>query len=406
MNTKTIMELKEKRAALWEQTKAFLEEHRGEDGLVDAPYVEQYEKMTADVKALGGEIRRLEEQMEIEASLGTASRMPVQEKPVMGASIAPHRDDEQYARAFWNMVRGDYMPDLVNVLQVGKDTEGGYTVPDEFHRKLVEALDDNNIMRSLGHVMHTGSGIYKIPVATDTCEGVWFEEGEDIPETNTAFSQVTLSAFKVGAIIRVSNELLNDSAFDIASYVARRFGVAMGHAEEKAFIVGTGVKQPTGLMSDREGAEVGVTAAAQDRITFDDVYKLYYSLRAPYRSKAAFLCNEDIVLQLMLMKDGNGNYVWRPSLDVGKPDTVLGRPIHTSAYVPKVGAGAKVMAFGDFSYYWVADRTTRTFKRLNEAYARSDQVGFLTTQRVDGKLILPEAVKVLKMAGTGEQAAG
>ena len=114
-----------------------------------------------------------------------------------------------------------------------------------------------------------------------------------------------------------------------------------------------------------------------------------------------FLCNEELLLQLRILKDGLGNYIWRPALDVGKPDTILGRPIYTSGFVPGIEANSKVMVFGDLSYYWVADRASRTFKRLNELYAVNDQIGFLSTQRVDGKLILPEAAKYLKMGANG-----
>ena len=205
-----------------------------------------------------------------------------------------------------------------------------------------------------------------------------------------------LSAYKLGTMIKISNELLNDSAFDLATYIAQRFGVRMGNAEEKAFITGDGVGKPTGLL-DEAGAQVGVTAAAEDAVTFDEIFQLYYSLKSPYRRKAQFLCNEALVLQLMTIKDNNGNYIWKPGLDIGKPDTLLNRPLKTSAFMPAAAAGNKAMVFGDYSYYWIADRTNRTFRRLNELYARTDQVGFLTTQRVDGKLILPEAVKCLQM---------
>ena len=125
------------------------------------------------------------------------------------------------------------------------------------------------------------------------------------------------------------------------------------------------------------------------------------ALKAPYRKKAQFLCNEALVLQLMTIKDNNGNYIWKPGLEIGKPDTLLNRPLKTSAFMPEIKGGNKVLAFGDYSYYWVADRQNRTFRRLNELYARTDQVGFLTTQRVDGKLILPESVQLLQMAAGG-----
>lgn len=239
------------------------------------------------------------------------------------------------------------------------------------------------------------------------------EEGAAIQESDLNFTTETLSAYKLGCMIKVSNELLHDSAFDIASYIAQRFGVRFGNAEEDAFINGTGPSanpqttpsMPTGILNSVTAATENTTANAQT-VHFDNIFKLYYSLKSPYRSKAAFLCNETLLLQLMLIKDKNDNYIWKPSLDVAKPDTILGRPIYTSSYMPAITGNAtqdknkKVLLFGDFNYYWIADRTARTFKRLNELYAVTDQVGFIGTQRVDGKLILPEAMQVMAL-GSG-----
>ena len=395
----TLVELRNKRNALWETTKNFLEEHRDENGLVAAEFVDQYDRMSDEVAKLGAEIRRLEYQAEIDAQLAQPTSSPVQMKPMEARreDVKPTATAE-YNKAFWDMMRGDgHVMEVRNALSVGKDDEGGYTVPGEFERRLIQGLEENNIFRQMAHVIRTSSGTRKIPIANDTMEASWIDEGEAIPETDTKFAQTTLSAYKMGAMVRVSNELLNDSAFDIAAYIAERFGKVMGRAEEKAFIIGTGDKQPTGLLNDTVGAETGATAASSTAVTFDDIFKLYYSLKAPYRAKAAFLCNEELLLQLMTLKDGQGQYIWRPALDTGKPDTILGRPIYTSGFMPGVARGNKVMTFGDYSHYWVADRSSRTFRRLNELYAATDQTGFLTTQRVDGKLILPEAVKVLVM---------
>ena len=107
--------------------------------------------------------------------------------------------------------------------------------------------------------------------------------------------------------------------------------------------------------------------------------------------------NDATIKTIRKLKDNNGNYLWQPALTAGTPDTILGRPVYTSSYVPTIAAGAKTIAFGDFSYYWIADRAGRNFKKLSELYAANDQTGFVATQRVDGKLILPEAIKVLKM---------
>ena len=397
-----IMELRTKRNDLWEKTKSYLEEHRSENGLVEASAVEQYNKMAGEVKALGDEIARLEDQAAFDAQLSQPTTHPVTNKPMSrkAENVAPTATDE-YAGAFWNMIRnqGDQFA-VRNALSVGEDTEGGYTVPDEFERKLIQALEENNIFRQLATVIRTNSGTRKIPIANDTMEAQWIDEGEEIPETNTKFGQTTLSAYKLGTMIKISNELLHDSAFDLASYIAARFGVCMGNAEERAFFTGDGDKKPLGILADVGGAELGVTAEAEDLVTFDEIFDLYYSLKSPYRRQAQFVCNETLLLQLMKLKDKNDNYIWKPSLDVAKPDTILGRPIRTSSFMPGIAAGEKVLLFGDLKNYWVADRQNRTFRRLNELYARTDQVGFLTTQRVDGRLILPESVKVLKMAGT------
>ena len=411
-----IIELRNKRNTLWEQTKAFLEEHRDSNGLVASDAVEQYNKMAADVKALGDEITRLEDQMEMDAKLSAPTSAPVHADPKAGArKPARPTATAEYNDAFWNMMRGNNSLEVRDALSVGVDQNGGFTVPDEFERQLIEGLEENNIFRTLAHTIHTNSGTRTIPLATDSGSASWIEEGAAIQESDMSFAQETLSAYKLGCMIKVSNELLNDSAFNIAAHIAQRFGVRFGNAEEDAFINGTGPSanpqvtpsQPTGILTSLT-ATAGNTTEDAITVHFDNIYKLYYSLKSPYRRKASFLCNETLLLQLMLLKDGNQNYIWKPGLEVGKPDTILGRPIYTSGYMPAISgdaaadAGKKVLLFGDFSYYWIADRQSRTLKRLNELYAVTDQVGFIGTQRVDGKLILPEAMQVMALgSGSG-----
>lgn len=415
-----IIELRNKRNTLWEQTKAFLEDHRDDNGLVEASAVETYNKMAADVKALGEEIKRLEDQMEMDAKLSAATSAPVHADPKAGHRKGTVRATAtvEYNEAFWNMMRGNNSFEVRDALSVGVDQNGGFTVPDEFERQLVQALEENNIFRSLAKTIHTNSGTRTIPIATDSGSASWIEEGAAIQESDMSFAQETLSAYKLGCMIKVSNELLNDSAFDIAAHIAQRFGVRFGNAEEDAFINGTGPSanpqttpsQPTGILTSLTPSAGNTTDNAQT-VHFDNIYKLYYSLKSPYRRKAAFLCNETLLLQLMLLKDKNDNYIWKPGLEVGKPDTILGRPIYTSGYMPAITGNTtqdknkKVLLFGDFSYYWIADRQNRTLKRLNELYAVTDQVGFIGTQRVDGKLILPEAMQVMAL-GTGTASSG
>ena len=163
-----------------------------------------------------------------------------------------------------------------------------------------------------------------------------------------------------------------------------------------AFFTGNGTGKPLGILADAGGAQVGVTAASATAITADEVIDLFYSLEAPYRKNAIWVLNDSTVRAIRKLKDGNGQYLWQPALHEGTYDTLLGKRIYTSPYVPEITAGAKSIVFGDFSFYWIGDRQGITFKRLNERYADTAQVGFLATKRLDGKLILPEAIKVLK----------
>ena len=208
-----VIELRNKRNTLWEQTKAFLEEHRDENGLVEASAVEQYEKMASDVKALGDEIRRLEDQMEMDAKLSAATSAPVHQDPKAGQRdvILRPTATAKYSEAFWNMMRGNSSLEVRDALSVGVDQNGGYTVPDEFERQLIQALEENNVFRRLAKTIHTNSGTRTIPIAMDNGSASWIEEGAAIQESDMTFSQETLSAFKLGCMVKVTNELLHDS---------------------------------------------------------------------------------------------------------------------------------------------------------------------------------------------------
>ena len=396
-----ILELREKRAKAWETAKAFLDTKRGADGIVSAEDTAIYDKMEADVVALGNEIDRLEKQEALDRELSKPLNMPLTGRPnIPGIETRSGRASDEYRKAFWNAMRtrsGEGLdPVIRNALQIGTDTEGGYLVPDEFERTLIEALDEENIFRKLANVISTSSGDRKIPVVASKGTASWIDEEGAIPESDDSFGQVSIGAYKLGTMIKVSEELLNDSVFNLENYIAKEFARRIGNKEEDAFFTGDGSGKPTGLLAATGGAQLGVTAASATAITVDEILDLFYSLKAPYRNKAVFVMNDATVKAIRKLKDGQGQYIWQPSLQAGTPDTILNRPVYTSAYVPNIAASAKSIIFGDFGYYWVADRQGRVFKRLNELYAATGQVGFVATQRVDGKLILPEAIKVLQ----------
>lgn len=391
-----ILELREKRAKAWETAKAFLDTKRGNDGIVSAEDTTTYEKMEAEVVNLGKEIDRLERQQAIDLELSKPINSPITNRPAGANDEKTGRATDEYRQSFWKAMRNKNTYDVQNALQIGTDSEGGYLVPDEFERTLVEALLEENIFRKLAKVITTASGDKKIPVVASKGTASWVDEEGAIPESDDSFGQVSIGAYKLATMIKVSEELLNDSIFNLESYIAKEFARRIGTKEEEAFFIGDGTGKPTGIFNATGGAQLGVTAASATAITVDEVMDLFFSLKSPYRKNATFVMNDATVKAIRKLKDGNGQYLWTPSLTAGTPDTILTRPVLTSAFVPTIEAGKKTIAFGDFSYYWVADRQGRAFKRLNELFAATGQVGFMATQRVDGKLILAEAIKVLQ----------
>lgn len=391
-----ILELREKRAQVWEAAKAFLDTKRDDSGQISVEDAAIYDKMEADVVNLGKEIERLERQHQIELELARPVTDPITSRPERQMKEKTGRASDEYKSAFWRAMKDKNSFDVQNALQVGTDSEGGYLVPDEFEATLIEALLEENIFRSLATVIRTSSGDRKIPVVASKGTASWVDEEAPIPESDDAFGQVSLGAHKLGTIIKVSEELLNDSIFNLQAYIAKEFARRIGTKEEEAFFIGNGTGKPVGILNATGGADVGVTSALATSIKFDELIDLYYSLKSPYRKNAMFITNDATIKEIRKLKDGNGLYLWQPSVRIGEPDTILNKPVKTSYFVPTIEASAKTVAFGDYSYYWIADRQGRAFQRLNELYAVTGQVGFKATQRVDGKLILSEAIKVLQ----------
>ena len=389
-----VNELRAMRAKAWEAAKNFLDSHRGETGILSDEDTKTYEEMEAKIVNLGKEIERQEKMDAMEREMAMPVNIPITSKPEnTKMEEKKGRASDAYKKAFWNGMRSKYAS-VSNVLSEGTDSEGGYLVPDEYENTLVQALEGENVIRGRSHVITTSNGTHKIPVVASKGEASWIDENGAYPEDDDTFAQVNIDAHKIGTIIKVSEELLNDSAFNLESYFAQEFGRRIGTKEEEAFINGNGSSKPTGILAS---AEVGVTTASDKAITADELIDLFYSLKGVYRRNAVWVLNDTTVKAIRKLKDNNGQYIWQPALKDGDHDTLLGRPILTTGAMPEITADAKPVIFGDLSYYWIGDRQGVTFKRLNERYADMGQVGFLASKRVDGKLVLPEAIKVLKM---------
>ena len=393
----TITEMREKRNKLVGAMDAFLDTHTTDKGTLSPEDDKTYRDMETEVAQITDSIHRMERREEIEVELGKPTSKPLTGKPMQAEKDTPvktGRASDEYRKGMLQALRTNFRQ-ISNVMQEGVAEDGGYLVPEEYDERLIKKLSEENIIRKLGTRITT-AGTHKINIAATTPAAAWIDEGGALTFGDATFAQINLDAHKLHVAVKVTEELLYDSAFPLENYIVDEFGKALANAEEDAFLNGNGTGKPLGILAATGGAEVGVTAASATTITADVIINLIYSLKRPYRKKAVFITNDATLAILRKLKDGNGAYMWQPSLVAGEPDKLLGYPVYTSQFMPAVAAGNKSVIFGDISYYNIGDRGTRSFAELRELFAGNGMIGYVAKERVDGKLVLPEAVKVLQ----------
>lgn len=393
----TINELREARNKAWQGAKAFVESKRDKDGLLSAEDAAAYADMEKKIKDYSAEIERMEQMEAMENELNKPVNTPIVAKPMTADSKTKPktgRASDEYREGMLKALRSNFKQ-VSNILQEGVDADGGYLVPDEYDHRLVDVLTEENILRKLGHKITT-SGEHKINIAATKPAAAWIEEGGALSFGEATFDQILLDAHKLHVAIKVTEELLYDNAFNLESYIIDMFGKALANAEEDAFLNGSGAGQPLGLFAATGGGTAAISTAS---LTADDVIKLVYALKRPYRKNAKFIMNDQTIASIRQLKDNNGAYMWQPSLVAGEPDKLLGYDVYTSPFCP-----AGKIAFGDYSYYNIGDRGTRSFKQLTELFAGNGMIGYVAKERVDGKLILPEAVQILTITGSAKAA--
>ncbi len=395
----TIQELYAKRATAWEAAKQFLDTHRMENGTLTAEDGATYDRMEAEINDLTNEINRMTRLKEMEATMSQPVNTPLTGKPMNGRmdqEQATGRASKQYVKDMLTAMRSNFRQ-ISNVLEEGNDANGGYLVPAEWDRRLIDVLTEENIFRPLATKITT-SGEHKINIAGTKPAASWIEEGGALVFADATFAQKTLDAHKLHVAIKVTEELLYDNAFNLENYIITQFGKAIGNAEEDAFLNGDGTGKPAGIFDTTKGGTFAVELA-NTGIKTDDILTLIYALKRPYRKKASFIMNDSTLAALRKLKDNNGAYIWQPSYQAGEPDRLCGYAVHTSAFCPELEAGKAAIAFGDYSYYNIGDRGTRSLQQLRELFAGNGMIGYVMKERVDGLLVLPEAVQILSVAG-------
>jgi len=294
-----------------------------------------------------------------------------------------------YETAFTDMLHTG-MPQ--NALKKGSDGTGGFLVPDTFEKTLVRGLTEKNLLRKLGTVMKTNKRM-KIPKVIAKGSASWVPEGQPVPLTEATYGEIVLDAYKLAHKIIVSDEMLEDADFDIEDYIGQLAVESIGAAEEDAFFTGDGNGKPLGIVYQ---ASVGTTLADINDLDFDTIIDLEHSLEPPYRENAVFIMSEEAKSQLMHRSHYRGRSPWT-HLNEDEPDKLFGYSIFTTNQLSTTDGCQYPILFGDFSHYWIGERGKRSVKRLVERYADTGQIAYITSERVDAKLVLPEAVKTLEI---------
>ncbi len=399
LDNTTTTELKQLRAKRINEMRGVLDVTEAEGRPLNADEREKYDKIEAEVEDLTSTIDRRERHA------AAASKVASDQGEARVARSAPESRAEaletpEYRHAFDRYIRfgpSSLTSDESRALQIGTNSEGGFLTETTLDRQLVETLDELNVMRQICTVINTASD-RNIPVESDAAAATWISEEGAYVLDDVAFSQVSLSAYKLGTIMKISEELLQDSAiFNLTVYIARNFARRLAGAEETAFVTGSGSGQPTGV---DDGATAAVTAAATGAVTTDELLDLYHSPKRQYRQSGSWLMNDATIKAIRQLKDSTNQYLWQPGLQAGEPDRLLGRPVYSSDDMATMAAGAIAVVFGDFSYYTIADRGPRVMLRLNELYAANGFVAYRMHERVDGKVVLAEALQKITMAAS------
>lgn len=291
-----------------------------------------------------------------------------------------------YNQAFWNKLRGTLLNH--DDLKEGQ-VDGGFQLPTNNLKEFYKALEKDNLFRRLATTVHLTKAEGTIQAITSTGSAGIVDEGNLIPEDGDKFTQFPIKSYKIASLIKLRESFLLDNDFDLEKYLTTDFARRFARAEENLFINGHGVTNQTGILSASES----IDSKDINTLSYDEIIKLYFSIDAEYRKGAVFIMNDETALYLRTLKDNDGNYLWNPN-----NDTILGKEVIISPYMPNMESGKQPIIFGVLSFYWIIERKPLAIQVLKELYSSQGQIGFIGFERIDGRLIRPEAISTIKMA--------
>jgi HK97 family phage major capsid protein len=400
-----LKEMRNKRGKLVTDARAILDKAETEKRELTKEEAAKYDEIFAEASRVGESIEREERQTDLERKAAQQAQQQQDEsrgKDPANRSKSPLASDE-YRNAYTQFLRvgrSALNAEEIRALQVDPNPSGGYlTAPEQFVNELIKGVDNllyiRQVARKFSIPMAQSLGVPTLDA--DPADADWTAElGTGNEDSTMAFGKRKLIPHPLAKRIKVSNDMLTmvpGTEALVRGRLEYKFGVSL----EKAYMTGNGVEKALGIFTaSNDGIPTSrdySTGNTNTTITFDGLIGAKYSLKTQYWNKGVWMFHRDALAMLAKIKENTTNaYIWRQSVRDGEPDTILGRPIITSEYVPNTfTTGLYVGAFGDFSNYWVADALDLQIKRLDELYAETNQVGFIGRLKTDGMPTLAEA---------------
>jgi HK97 family phage major capsid protein len=388
---KTVKELREERAGIIAKQKQILDAANEAKRNLTTEESAQWDKLDTEAEGIKATAERLERQSALNAEMEARE----DEQRANGRPKPEGNKDEQRAQAFEAYLRrglNNLAPEQQAIIQELRAqstvaAEGGYTIPKQMASAIQEGLKAFGGMRAVASSISTsGGGVLSYPTSNDTGNvGALISENAAVTEQDVTFGNIDFNAYTYSSkMIRVSNQLLQDSAFDLGAYIQGKIAERIGRITNTHFTTGTGSSQPKGVSV---AATLGKTAASNAAITFDELIDLLHSVDPAHRVNASWMFNDSTLKALKKLKDSQGQYIWQPGVAGGVPDTILNHKYTINQDVASIATVAKTVLFGDFSKYLIRDVQGISILRLSERYADYNQTAFLAFSRHDGNLL-------------------
>lgn len=375
------------RANVWEQAKAHLDTVEAEGREFTGEADETWTRFNTDLDALDKRIGEVKDLIDREKAADEARSLG-DDLARRGAPApdAVETDVDRLRKLVNGEVRAvDFRAESRDLSKLSAGA-GANVVPTSFHSMLQEHMIDSSAIRQTNvTVLTTESGEnLQVPKTAGYSTASLIAEAGSITESDPSFGQVTLGAFKYAILVQVSSELLTDEGVDVADFLARQGGRALGNGSGAHFVAGDGSSKPLGVVP---ASTLGKTAAGAAAITTDELIDLFYSVIHGYRQNGTWMMADATVALVRKLKDSTNQYLWSPGLISGEVDTLLGRPVVVDVNMPAATTGLKSVVFGDFSAYYIRDVNGVRVERSDDFAFQNDLATFRFILRTDGDLI-------------------